>query len=336
MVRGQRAPEQHGNDQSEYDDFLVGARPKGGERLEQADHKRAGRRDRITRHPADDGGDKALETDQESGVVVNRRHRRDQHSGNRANERCDRERDAPRHDGADTHQPCTAPVDGSRAQGASIQCEAEKEPHQEDQHSACEHHEKALRRPGPQAEIDGTGEEFWCAAPFRAEEDQPEPRQGKMHGHRGDEQHQHGRLGQWLVSNAIEHRAERHDQRQRKHDVAPQGQVHPGQLWHQPDHDCGVEKAITGRTRERAKATRPQDLYALHRKRGHTCHQQKPDRGRRLAFAEHRQRQRAKRDELALRNKDHAGDGEHQHERQTQQGVDGAVDDAVLRQNEGD
>ena len=44
--------------------------------------------------------------------------------------------------------------------------------------------------------------------------------------------------------------------------------------------------------------------------------------------------QRAVSDELALRDEHHAGDGEHQDEGQRQQGVDGAVDDAVLQQDQ--
>ena len=48
------------------------------------------------------------------------------------------------------------------------------------------------------------------------------------------------------------------------------------------------------------------------------------------------QGQRAIGDELALRNQDHAGDREDQHQRQPEQGIDRAVGDAVLQQEQHD
>jgi hypothetical protein len=55
-----------------------------------------------------------------------------------------------------------------------------------------------------------------------------------------------------------------------------------------------------------------------------------------VARLQRRHRQRAEADELALRNEDHPRDGEHEHQRECQQRVHRAIDDAVLPQQQGD
>ncbi len=61
-----------------------------------------------------------------------------------------------------------------------------------------------------------------------------------------------------------------------------------------------------------------------------------PEGRRQVAGGHRRGGERAIGDELALRNEDHAGDGEYQHQRDGQQRIDRAVGDAVLGQDQGD
>ncbi|KAG1223225.1 hypothetical protein G6F57_022351 [Rhizopus arrhizus] len=53
-----------------------------------------------------------------------------------------------------------------------------------------------------------------------------------------------------------------------------------------------------------------------------------------LAVHQHGERQGAKRHELALGNENDARDGENQHQSHAQQGIDSAVDDTVLQQDQ--
>jgi len=59
-------------------------------------------------------------------------------------------------------------------------------------------------------------------------------------------------------------------------------------------------------------------------------------RARHLARGQRGIGQRAIGDEFALGDEDDAGDGEHQHERQAEQRIDGAIGDAVLQQEQHD
>src|SRR3546814_4702946 len=63
VVRAERAPHQHGDDQGEYDDFLIRTGPERGKRLENANEQSSGGRDRIADHAAENRGDKAFQAD---------------------------------------------------------------------------------------------------------------------------------------------------------------------------------------------------------------------------------------------------------------------------------
>ncbi len=69
----------------------------------------------------------------------------------------------------------------------------------------------------------------------------------------------------------------------------------------------------------------------------HDAHRDRQPRGaRHLAGRQRGIGQRAVGDELALRNQDHAGDGEHQHQREAEQRIDRAIGNAVLHQEQHD
>src|SRR6478752_9787157 len=85
QMRGaQRAPNQNRQDDREDEHFLIRAPPEGGKGLDQADAERGKRGDGVTREPADNRGDEALEADQEAAVVIDRCDRRDENAGDRA------------------------------------------------------------------------------------------------------------------------------------------------------------------------------------------------------------------------------------------------------------
>src|SRR6218665_906254 len=63
--------------------------------------------------------------------------------------------------------------------------------------------------------------------------------------------------------------------------------------------------------------------------------QQQPQRGRNAPALQHDHGQRAKGHELALGDEDHPGHGKNQHQGQRHQSVDGAIDQAVLHQQQG-
>lgn len=71
VVRIERTPPQHRDDQREHNHFLECAGPERRERFQLPDQQRAGQRQRVARQTAHDGGDEAFETDEEAGVVVN-------------------------------------------------------------------------------------------------------------------------------------------------------------------------------------------------------------------------------------------------------------------------
>ena len=96
MVKGgERAPHQHRDDQGEDDHLLERARPERRERLEHSEDDRAEHRERVARHAAEDRADESLQPDQEARVVVDRRGGRDQDARDRADERREREAQAP-------------------------------------------------------------------------------------------------------------------------------------------------------------------------------------------------------------------------------------------------
>jgi len=84
-------------------------------------------------------------------------------------------------------------------------------------------------------------------------------------------------------------------------------------------------------------AGKPRDrVHRVEQRRGGRQHRHQPERARHLAELQHRDRERAVGDELALRDEDDPGDREHQDEREREQPVDGAVGDAVEHQDAGD
>ncbi len=174
-VRSERH-QQHRDDQREDDHFLVGARPERRVRLEQADQQRAQRRHRIAREPADDGADEALESDQEAGVVVDRRDRRDQDAGQRADQRAQEERQAARELGRDAHQPRAEPVHRGRAQRLAVHGALEREVQQHDQRDRAADHPDRLRARGQRAEADACRRRTAaCAIPRAPNTSSPRP-----------------------------------------------------------------------------------------------------------------------------------------------------------------
>src|SRR6202140_2818147 len=70
MMRRQRSPEQHRDDQRENDHFLERARPEGRKRFEESYQHRSGRRQWVARQAADDRTDEPFQTDEKPGIVV--------------------------------------------------------------------------------------------------------------------------------------------------------------------------------------------------------------------------------------------------------------------------
>ena len=94
--RGERAQQQHGNEQGEHDHLLKVGGVEGGEGFDRADGERSDGGQRIADKAADDGGDEALQSDQEAGVVIERCDRHDQDARERADHRGEQERDLAR------------------------------------------------------------------------------------------------------------------------------------------------------------------------------------------------------------------------------------------------
>ena len=124
---------QNRKDQREDDDFLEIAGIERGERLDDADHQRRDRGQGIADEPADDRGDKTLQADQESGVVIERRDRHDQDARDRADHRGQQERDLARQRGPDADQPRAEAVDGGGAQRLAVERKAEEQPQRDDE-----------------------------------------------------------------------------------------------------------------------------------------------------------------------------------------------------------
>jgi hypothetical protein len=158
-----------------------------------------------------------------------------------------------------------------------------------------------------------------------------------MHAHGDDQQHQRGGAGQGLECHAVDERAVRRDDGQREQRLDRDGQpVRRGPQRDQRDRD-GHDQRRGRRTQgARHGAAAAPGLHAVHRGGHGRQDQQQPHRARHLAGLQDGERQRAVRDELALRNEDDARDREHQHRRQPEQRVDGAVGEAVEQQDAGD
>ena len=90
------------------------------------------------------------------------------------------------------------------------------------------------------------------------------------------------------------------------------------------------------RTSDQPEVQRPAADEQIEAKRHHAHRHRQPRGARHLAGRQRGVGQRAVGDELALRNQDHAGDGEHQHQRKAEQRIDRAVGNAVLHQEQHD
>src|SRR6202022_4493361 len=82
---------------------------------------------------ADDRGDEALQSDQESGVVIQRRDRHDQDSRNRPDQGRQKERDLSRQRGSDADQARAEAIDGGGAKRLAVERKAEKQPQADDE-----------------------------------------------------------------------------------------------------------------------------------------------------------------------------------------------------------
>ena len=80
----------------------------------------------------------------------------------------------------------------------------------------------------------------------------------------------------------------------------------------------------------------PHGVGEVEQKRNRAQTQQQPHRAGNLLRLQAGQRQRTEGEELALRHEDHARDGEHQHQRQRHQRIDGAAGEPVLGEQDCD
>jgi hypothetical protein len=102
------------DDDRKDDDLLEARRPERGQRFDDADEHRGTGGQRIAHQPPDDGGDEALEADQEARVVEDRSDRRDQHARQGTHGGGDQEGELARQRGAHPDQARAQPVHGRR------------------------------------------------------------------------------------------------------------------------------------------------------------------------------------------------------------------------------
>ena len=157
-----------------------------------------------------------------------------------------------------------------------------------------------------------------------------------MSADRGDQQRQHRRLGHRLIGNAIKIRPERRDDDQRQNDVHRDAIRARGNKVCQRKDRQRQQKIERDGADERPKAERPPHRPQVEHERDRAHQNGEPDGARHLAGREQCIGERAKGDELTLRNEDNAGDREDQHEGKAQQRVDRPVGDPVLKQKKKD
>ena len=155
-----------------------------------------------------------------------------------------------------------------------------------------------------------------------------------MAADRGDQQHQHGGVRDRLEGDAVEIQADRGDDRERQRDIdgdaslmARQRQRCAPDRQRQRDVDGEAAQHAGGMQRFAGGEEVEAERHHAHRDR-------QPDRARHLAGRQAGIGQRAKGDELALRDQDHPRHREHQHQRQAEQRVNRAVGYAVLQQEQ--
>ena len=290
----------------------------------------------IADEAADDGGDESLQPDQESGVVIQRRDRHDQDSRNRADHGSEQERDLSRQRGADADQPGAEAIDGGGAQRLAVERQPEEQPETDDEGHRDGVDGKALAGEAQRPQRDGRIGDRRAALAFGAEKHQPKTLQRQMAADRGDQQHQHRGVRQRLEHDAIEEQPDRGHDQKRQRDRDGDRRMAAGEPGGEGEDQRGQDDI----DREGAADAFQMQRFAVHEQIEAERHD--PHRHRQPGGAWHlarRQRgigQRAIGDELALRNQDHAGDGEHQHQRQPEQRIDRAVGNAVLHQEQHD
>ena len=330
VTGSQRAPEQDRNDQREDDHFLEGAGIEGGIGLQQADQNGAEGGKRIGGQTADDGADKALEADQEAGVVVNGGDRGNEHPGKGTDSGGKCQAQLAGQDGRNAHQACPRPVHRRGPQGLAVERTLKEEIEADDEERGRHDHQNGLALQRGAGQFETEIGESRRARPFRTKEQQAEADHRGMHGHRNDEQYQHRGTGQWLVGDAVNHRTHRHDEQQGNNHLQPerqfggrQGEERRGRKQRQTD----IQDEQGGQF---AEATVADILNAIHQGDGRTQCEQQPDCAGHLAGLQAGEGQRPVGNEFPLRNENDAGDGEDQHQGKGEKGVDGTVGDAVL------
>ncbi len=165
----------------------------------------------------------------------------------------------------------------------------------------------------------------------------PRPGEREMDADRDDQQHEHGGVGEALVRQAVDERAEQRHDRERQRALHEQVELER----RRPPRQRGDEHRRAERAHERLGDRRGRQAAArriddVEQRRHCREAEQQPDRPRHPAELEQRERQRAEGDELALRDEDDARDREDEDDRERQQRIDGAVGDAVEQQDAGD
>ena len=194
------------------------------------------------------------------------------------------------------------------------------------QHSST--HER-LAGHGQVAEVEAGVGQRRRAGFLRAEEHQAQPDQHEMQCHRQDQQREHRGVGDRPEGEPPDQRAHRRDDRQRQQD-RDRRHLRGARSSAARRHDQRIDaQASTPRSAARHPRT------AMRPAPGGEAVQQ-PKRAGHVARLQRGHRQRAERQQIALRNEDHPRDREHDQQPDRQQQVDRAGGDAVLQQREED
>ena len=152
----------------------------------------------------------------------------------------------------------------------------------------------------------------------------------------GNQEHQHRRMRERLKRDAIEEHPDRRDDGKRQRDVDGDAGVVGCRPHRQRQHDCRQHDIDREGAGNEPKAERPAGRNQVEQERHCAHRQRKPRRARHLARRQRCVGERAVGHEFALRNQDHAGHREHQHQRKAEQRIDRAIGDAVLDQEQHD
>ena len=330
MMGRPRQIDQHRDDQREHQHVLERTGPKRRERFEQANHDGAAGSQRVRGQATDDGSNKALEADQEAAVVIDGGQRRHQQAGQRADQCGDPKGLPTGQRRRDAHQAGAVAVDGSGQQGLAGQGAVEEQEEADDQRHCSEQHGQGMTTDHQGTDFDLGLAERRGARAFRPEDDQAQADHQQVQGHRDDEQDQHRRFGHRLEGDAVNHRAERHDDQQAEQSLDRQRQSLNGQY---PEQSGDRQRIGEVDQRRLAQLLAPGRIGdGIGGQRQHTGTEQQPDGTRIVAGFQRRHGQGTPGEKFALGNEDDAGDGEDQHQRQGQQRIDGTVGDAILRQ----